>query len=91
MMVSAPIAWCRSLAPRVSSCTDRSASTGSVSVVGSRTNIAETLLPLTFSDSCTDTGRVAISGLSGTPPWSRSHSRIASPQAVSTTSLTVQP
>ena len=68
MMVSAPIAWCSSFAPRVSSCTARRASTGSVSVVGSRTNIVETLLPLTRSDSCTETGRVAISGRSGTPP-----------------------
>ena len=64
--MSAPTALCSALAPTVDSWMRRTRSAGSASLVGRLVNMADTLLPMDFSPSGrTDTGQVAMSGVSG--------------------------
>src|SRR5438067_12615104 len=92
--ISAPSAFCTSLAPLVTSWTWCRRSRASVMLTGTDVNMFETLLPLRRPESASvwvDVGTPATSGRSRTPPCLSRYSRRAPAHTASTTSLTVHP
>src|SRR2546421_5001744 len=91
--MSAPMALCSSLAPRVADAMARRRPTGSDTSVAREVKKAETWLLPSASGSWerTDTGQTATRGVGGSSPLRMRYRRRAPEQMASTTSLTVVP